>query len=109
MIVEVDARGESHGKLAELSHPDLPGPNAASNLGLATRLIAVPRSAVPYFWPQESIDKILLGSTLAWGALLRLKFLLEPIRFDEASNALYYANRSLVYALAGGAGNDNHV
>lgn len=72
-------------------------------------LLDVPRKALRYLWPDRLIEKVLLAATLAWGCVLRVMFLHEPIRFDEASNALYYADRSFLHALAGGAGNDNHV
>ena len=61
-----------------------------------------------HFWPASWRERIALLSTLAWAAALRLIFLREPIRFDEAANALYYGDRSLLHALGGMAGNENH-
>jgi len=62
-----------------------------------------------HLWPAGWGERVALLATLAWAALLRLLFLREPIRFDEAASALYYGDRSLLHALGGMSGNANHV
>ena len=50
-------------------------------------------------WPADRRERLALLAVLAWAAVLRVLFLREPIRFDEAANALYYGDRSLLHAL----------
>jgi hypothetical protein len=61
------------------------------------------------WWPSDWRERLALLCLLAWAAALRLIFLREPIRFDEAASALYYGDRSLLHALGGMSGNANHV
>ena len=66
------------------------------------------RAGWRHAWPARWSERLALLFILAWAAALRLLFLREPIRFDEAASALYYGDRSLLHALGGMAGNANH-
>jgi hypothetical protein len=59
-------------------------------------------------WPADRRERLALLAVLAWAVVLRVLFLREPIRFDEAANALYYGDRSLLHALGSMGGNENH-
>ncbi len=59
-------------------------------------------------WPADRGERLALLAVLGWAAVLRILFLREPIRFDEAANALYYGDRSLLHALGSMGGNENH-
>lgn len=72
-------------------------------------MIEALRAGWRHAWPAGRGERIGLLLLLAWAAVLRLIFLREPIRFDEAASALYYGDRSLLHALGGMSGNANHV
>jgi hypothetical protein len=74
----------------------------------AGALLAPLRAGWRYAWPADLRERLALLALLAWAAALRLLFLREPIRFDEAANALYYGDRSLLHAVGGMGGNENH-
>lgn len=72
-------------------------------------MIEALRAGWRHAWPAGPGERLALLAILAWAAALRLIFLREPIRFDEAASALYYGDRSLAHALGGMSGNANHV
>jgi hypothetical protein len=66
------------------------------------------RAGWRHAWPADRAERCALLAVLAWAAALRALYLREPIRFDEAANALYYGDRSLLHAVGGMGGNENH-
>lgn len=67
------------------------------------------REACRHLWPAERWERFAILALILLAAVLRCRFVTEPIRFDEASNALYYSDRSILHALFGSAGNENHA
>jgi len=67
------------------------------------------RAARRYAWPEDRARGWAFAALLALGLLLRLLFVGEPIRWDEAANAVYYTSNDLLYAIGGSGGNPNHV
>ena len=74
----------------------------------AGALLAPLRAGWRHAWPAAWSERLALLAVLAWATVLRVLFLREPIRFDEAASALYYGDRSLLHALGGMSGNANH-
>jgi hypothetical protein len=75
---------------------------------IAHEFVGVAREAARHLWPASVGERIGILAALLVAAILRWMFIHEPIRFDEASNALYYADRSILQAFFGSAGNENH-
>ncbi len=76
---------------------------------MALRLLAPARAGWRHAWPATWAERLSMLTVLLLAAVLRGLFLNAPIRFDEAANALYYGDRSLLHALGGMGGNENHA